>query len=114
MLKNNFHWNNYEEFLEYLGWPREKDKPWNIEAWSDYQLMMTYLEGVGMLVKNNLIDINMVHDLLADRITYFYETHKSIMDGSREVLKDPTLYDSFEYLYQELRKRKQQSTLNIT
>jgi hypothetical protein len=57
-----------------------------------------------MLVKNRFVDIRLVNDLLADRITWYWEMFKDIAEGSREKLNDPSLYDSTEFLYNEIKK----------
>jgi len=97
-------WNDHDAFMKFIGMPVVKGKSWKFEAWSDYQMLITFLEGLGMLVKNKLVDIKLVNDLLADRITWYWEMFKDIAEGSREKLNDPSLYDSTEFLYYEIKK----------
>ena len=69
-----------------------------------------FFEGLGVLVKKGLIDIELVEDLLSQRIIWYWETvHQPMIKDTRRITDDPTQYDSFEYLYHEMRKRLQQA-----
>jgi hypothetical protein len=83
--------------------------PQNLETWLNLQLLVTYFEGLGMLVKKGLIDIDMVDDLFAGRIKWYWESGEILWQGAREGLRDPQLYDSVEYLYHAIQERDQQS-----
>ena len=64
---------------------------------------------LGMLVKKGLIDMDMVEDLFAGRIKWFWEGLLGPqVQTRREILKDQRYYDSIEYLYKEIKKREQQ------
>jgi hypothetical protein len=108
-FQHSLEWSDYDSFREFVKMPVVKGVPWKYDVWSDYQLLITYLEGVGTLVKNEFIDVNLVNDLLADRITWYWEMFRVIAEGSRRILNDPSLYDSTEYLYHEVKKLEQQS-----
>ena len=72
------------------------------------QTLATYFEGIGVLVKRNLIDIELVEDLFAGRFIWIWE-HFGIPSASivREQQNDPLLYDGMEYLYREMKRRQQ-------
>jgi hypothetical protein len=79
----------------------------NLKTWLPLQLLGTYFEGLGMLVKKGLIDVAMVDDLFAGRIIWFWEAWEKIAKGARAFLQDPQLYDSTEYLYNAIKARDQ-------
>jgi len=75
------------------------------DAYSNLQILHNFYEGLSILVKRNLINIGMVEDLFSQRIVWHWERHKPAFVAVRERLKDPTQYDSIEYLYNEMKKR---------
>jgi hypothetical protein len=103
-FQHSLEWNDYDTFFKFMEMPPSRGKPWKYEVWSDIQTLGTFLEGLDMLVKNKFVDIKLVNDLLADRITWYWEMFKDIAEGSREKLNDPSLYDSTEFLYNEIKK----------
>jgi len=82
----------------------------NLEPWLSGQLLGTYFEGLGMLVKKGLVDIDWVEDLFSNRIKFFWEAGAPIFEMRRQQLHDPKLYDSIEFLYNEMKKREQEQT----
>ena len=77
-------------------WQRQFMPDKNIEAYSDHQILSTYLEGLEVLLKQGLININLIDDLLSDRIIWFYEFMDSMRQASRKIRKNPKLYASVE------------------
>jgi hypothetical protein len=78
----------------------------------DRQMFATYFEGLGMLVKRGLIDIDLVEDLFSHRVIWWWETHAApYVDTMRQNLKDPTIADSVEYLYNVMKQRAQQAII---
>jgi tRNA isopentenyl-2-thiomethyl-A-37 hydroxylase MiaE len=78
--------------------------------WNSKEMTTAYekLRGLGMLVKRGLIDVEMVEDLLSNRVIWYWETHvQPYADNVRERLNDPTMYDSLEHLYSMLKQREQ-------
>jgi hypothetical protein len=86
----------------------------NIEAYSDHQILSTYFEGLGVLLKQGLINISLIDDLLSDRIVFFYEYTNPLRQQGREMRNNPKLYASVEYLYNEMKKREQQQATTNT
>ena len=64
----------------------------------------SFYEGVGVLLKQNLIDISMVDDLMATSIRLSWEKIGPFELESRKRFNLPRLWDGFEYLYIELMK----------
>jgi hypothetical protein len=93
--------------MEFEDWEDMMEK-YNRET--NYDLLLswfsvaTFFEGVGVLLKRNLIDITMVDDLLATSIRIGWEKIGPIEVESRRRFKQPRIFDDFEYLYDELMK----------
>lgn len=89
-----------QEFEEKVGGLRE------------FNQVALFFEGVGILLKRKIVDSTMIDDLFGGAITRTWEnTRKGIMRGRRQ-LNDPTVYYYFEYLYNEMKKREQQTSSN--
>jgi hypothetical protein len=65
-----------------------------------------FCEDLGLLVKRKLVDINLVTERYDVRNVY--EKLKPWIKETRKRGNDPRLYEWFEYLYNELKKREQQ------
>ncbi|MCW4040323.1 MAG: hypothetical protein NWE83_06195 [Candidatus Bathyarchaeota archaeon] len=78
----------------------------NLDPWFYGQILITYFEGLGMLVKQGLINIDTVEDLFAGRIIWFWDSFGWICEMRRKQLGDPKLYDSIEYLYDVMKQRQ--------
>jgi hypothetical protein len=111
----------YEHHLSVDEWnqtviaPRDDGLPTmvNADIYADFQSMATFFEGVGVLVQKELIDINLVEDLLAQRILWWWEKLRPLSEFAREYTRDPKLHDPTEYLY-NLMKQRQQVTAGNT
>ena len=83
----------------------------DLELMTQFHSIMSFFEGLGMLVKKGLIDIDLVHDLLSGRLIWLWDTFGiPTVERARQQLDDPTQFDSVEYLYNEMKKREQQQT----
>jgi hypothetical protein len=66
--------------------------------------VLSFFDGVGVLLKRKLIDIALIDDLLATAIRYIWEKMGPFEIESRKRLNQPRAWDDFEYLYNELMK----------
>jgi len=66
-----------------------------------------FFQGVGVLLHMKLIDINLATRLFGTSTIYTWEKMKPIIEGFRRE-GYPQLFNEFEYLYNEMKKRKQQ------
>ena len=73
----------------------------------EFVLVGRYLVGIGVLVKNGLIDVSLVYDLMAWPIMQTWEKYERIVEGRRVELGFP-LWEDVEYLYHELKKHEEQ------
>jgi hypothetical protein len=66
-----------------------------------------FFDGVGVLMYRRLVDIGLVDDLFHTEVTRLWEKVKPIAEGRRKELNQLTYLQSFEYLYNEMKKREQ-------
>jgi hypothetical protein len=86
---------NYDEYVKKCGL-------------GDYAQCATFFEGIGVLLQKKLIDINLVDALFSVPLKFMYERMKPIIEGNREQLHNQRVFEHFEYLYNEMKKREQQ------
>lgn len=76
-------------------------------AYANFMLLMTFFEGLGVLVMKGLVDVALVEDLLSERVIWYWE---DVMRESREdariFVNDPKQGDHIEYLYHEMKHRQ--------
>jgi hypothetical protein len=66
-----------------------------------------FFEGIGILLKRKLIDIELVDDMFTSPIKWSWEKYKDVVLETRKVENQPEIFEWFEYLYNEMKKRKQ-------
>jgi hypothetical protein len=91
---------NYDDFVEKYG-PIPSENPVQIA----FQMVSTFFEGVGELLHKKLIDIELVEDLFA--VELYWTKAEPLMKDLRKQFA-PELWEWFEYLHNEMKKRKQQ------
>ena len=69
--------------------------------------MPIFFEGIGVLVKRKLINMDLVDDLFTFPVLETWQKVRPIMKGVRELQKTPSIGEWFEYLYNEMKKREQ-------
>jgi len=99
----NLQFKNYEDYVKKYG-PWFSDEP----AHKAMAMVAMYFEGIGILLYKKLIDINLTYDLFSTPIRLCWEKFKPVPDGLRKQYNDPTIFEHFEYLYNEMKKREQQ------
>jgi hypothetical protein len=92
---------NYDEYVKKCGL-------------GDYAQCATFFEGIGVLLQKKLIDINLVDALFSVPLKFMYERMKPIIEGNREQLHTQKVFEHFEYLYNEMKKREQKLQQSIT
>jgi hypothetical protein len=94
----------YEEFAE-------KYPLWSEIGSPDYRAVTevgSFFDGVGILLRRKLIDVEMVDELFGTSIKNAWEKLKPGIEGRRKEV-NPALRKWFEYLYNEVKKREQQT-----
>jgi len=69
-----------------------------------------FFNGIGVLLQGNLADIKLVDKLFGYMVIWLWEMMKPIVEGERKQFNQPKSLEWFEYLYNEIKKRKQQTT----
>jgi len=75
--------------------------------WSDFIVVAGFFEGIGILLRRNLIDIGLVDDLFSYSIQTIWERIKEVTERVRKHHNAPQIWEWFEYLYNEMKKREQ-------
>jgi hypothetical protein len=93
-------WADYEEYEQKYGWLTNPD------AASTRLSVGRFFEGLGVLVQEGYVDINLVNSLLNTHIVGYWERYGPIWKKRREQWGDFTMSDHTEFLYNELKKRQ--------
>ena len=102
-IRYQWEWSDFDDFIEKYG-PKN-----NLEAWSDLLSVFTVFESIGLLVREKLIDVDMVDELMLGLITRTWERIEPVIFEYRERFNWPQAGRSFEYLYNEMKIREQLS-----
>ena len=70
-----------------------------------FYIVLTFFEGVGVLLKRKLADIELLNDLFAVKMTW--KKIEPIIEDLRKHFEEPKLFENFEYLYDEVKKYEQ-------
>ena len=106
-IRFQWEWSDFDDFIEKYG-PVN-----NLEAWADLLSVFTAFEGIGLLVKKKLVDIDMVEELMLGLITRTWERIETVIFEYRERFNWPETGRSFEYLYKEMKKRELMAKTSI-
>ena len=90
---------DYDDFKKKYRMPAKSILPlWQVSK---------FFDGVGVLLRRKLVDIGLVDELFHTEVTVIWEKVKPLVEGRRKELNQPTAYQPFEYLYNEMKKREQ-------
>jgi hypothetical protein len=78
----------------------------DIEARTAFNSVAIFYEGIGVLAKRKLIDMDLVDDLFITPITQTWKRMEPWVEGWRELSKSPSFGEWFEYVYNEMNKRE--------
>jgi hypothetical protein len=92
---------DYDDFMKKYGWES------NPEFFNKFNKFVSYLEGVGVLVKRGLIDQSMVYDLNGGLVRWYWEKSKPFWVEFRVRNNEPDTVQYTEYLYERLRQAEQ-------
>ena len=95
-----FEFADYDDFMKKYRMPSKPILPlWQV---------CKFFDGVGVILRRKLVDIGLVDELFHTEATVIWKKVKPLIEGRRKELNQPTVYQSFEYLYNEMKKREQQ------
>jgi len=96
----NWQWESTEDFLKKYG-PGS-----NLAAWASATSVSLYFEGIGVLVKKKMININLVGELMSTTVKWFWEKTARVTRDYRQMTSNQHLFENFEYLYAEIDRRE--------
>ena len=89
-------WEDFDDFIEKYG----QDN--NPEAWNAFGSIVNFCEGLGVMVKNDLIDPALVDDMESNLIVTSWEKFSPIITEFKKRNNFPTFCEQFEYLYHQI------------
>jgi len=97
-IVNSILWTTPESFME-LVFNEDQERDENNVS---FVTVGTFYEGLGVLVREELINIRLISLFMGGEIRRFWERLVPIVDGVREIMDYPRLWSETEYLYNEL------------
>ena len=94
----SWEFSDFKEFMDKYGYDTNK------EASILFGRLVIYYEGLGVLVKEGLLNIRLVALLIAGVTRRFWEKFEPIIEEGREYYNAPRWLSETEYLYNELMK----------
>jgi hypothetical protein len=89
---------NYEDYLK-----RYSEKPEHMML----KILGNYFEGIGILVYRKLVKADIVYDFWGDIIQSSWEKIQPLVVDMRKDIGDPNMFRFWEYLYNEMKRRKE-------
>jgi len=93
-------YNDYDDFVKRYG-DLHSEKPEQAAILA----VANYFEGIGILVRRKLVDIDLVYDFWGPDINTIWNKLKPIIEGEKRKWNYPSL--NIEYLFNEMQKREQ-------
>ena len=93
-IMSRMEWKDYDDFIEKYSYPSEEN-----DAWVS---IGNFCEGLGVMVKNDLIEPSLVDDLESRLIVAGWEKLSPIVYETRKKHNYPTLFEQWEYLYNQV------------
>ncbi len=73
---------------------------------AQFNALASFYEGIGVLVKREIIDLELVYDLMASSILTSWESMKPIILRMREIENDENQYRGFEFVYNRVKEHQ--------
>jgi hypothetical protein len=104
----NMEWDDMNDYMEKYGIAEHPDIGAMVESQSGY------MEGLGILVKEGMVDIEMVYKVAGSRILLLWFKMETMLKGFRDPYWNvPDYAENFEYLANEMIKMRRQKGLPI-
>jgi hypothetical protein len=89
-------YSSYKDFLEkYRGTPEQ----------ASFKILGNYFEGIGLLVYRKLVEAEIVFDFWGDIARSIWEEHEQLILEMRKDSGEPRMFEFWEYLYREMKKK---------
>lgn len=105
----NWQWENYDDYQQKYG-------PFtHPELAAIMESQISYFEGLGILVQDGMVDIDIVNKIAGRRINQVWCTFEAVIHGIREMTRGPgsDYAESFESLANEIIKLRRQKGLHL-
>ena len=89
-------WDDLDDFMKKYGMN-------NPDAWGTIISWTDYFEGIGVLVKRELIDASFIDDLISGMVITFWEKYGEYIHEYRVLTNYPQFAEFCEYLYYEIK-----------
>ena len=96
----NMEWEDYDDFM------RKYSSDKNPDIWSKRYSHWYRFNGIGLLVKDGLIDVDRVYELTNEMIIWQWEKFSDIIIENRRYFNNPDWMEGFEYIAEEMKKVK--------
>jgi len=90
-------WDDYDDFQERYSFENYKER-------EPFSSMGHFFDGVGILLDEGLVNIDLVTRLIHGDIKVFWEKFKPIILEEREKSNSPHFFKNMEYLYNEVKR----------
>ena len=97
---------DYDGFVKKYG-PVASEETEISQMWMDIDRIGWFFNLMGFLVKEKIVNIKLVDELLGYWVVKAWENIKPLVYGWRKQYNIPESYHWFEYLYNEMKKREQ-------
>ena len=95
-VREQWEWEDYDDYYEKYRLVPEKS---NI-----FSAVGSYFEGIGVLVKRNLIDVTFVDDLISGPLMSMWQKFEPVILEERRRKNVPTFWEWFGYLYDRVKE----------
>ena len=105
----NWHWEDYDDYQKKYG-------PYtHPELAAIMESQTSYFEGLGILVQDGMVDINIVYRIAGRRINQLWYQFEAVIKEIRKMARGPgsDYAESFEYLATEVIKLRRQNGLQL-
>ena len=94
-----WNWDDYDDLVKKYG-----PVSGSVDNYSKMISVCLHFDGLGVQVKNGLLNIDNVYDLYSNRLIPFWEKFAPVIIEARRRGNAPQIYEHFEWLYYELKK----------
>ena len=100
--------NDYEDFVKKYGLWASKGS-----AQTAIFVISTFFTEIGTFLRRGIIDIDFFCDIFGyTSVKWNWEKVKPVVLGLRQFFNDPKVFQPFEYLYEEVKKRQQKGVVS--
>lgn len=77
----------------------------DFEDMSELFSLGNFYGGIGVLVYNGRLDVELVGQLMSPNVIRTWETFEPVVEMIRTKVGNPAIFDNFEYLYRAMKSR---------